>query len=136
MKKTYDLRGGQGPLIRLLGFDIEAFAHMVAYRLLIFASIIYGIALLLSTQYPQLASSVVALTVIVWALYTVELFEFIKGLALVQSKGLAFGRFIGSYREIKLKGASRPMLALLSAAPYFAVVAWLAGFVAMLIWWH
>lgn len=136
MKRTYDLRGKQASIARLLGFDMEAFVHMIAYRLLIFASIIYGIALLLAAMYPQFGTAVVLLTAIVWILYTVELFEFIKGIAMVQSKGLVFGRFLESYREIKLRDASRPMLAALSIAPYAAVAVWAAGLVAMLIWWH
>ena len=136
MKRTYDLRGRQSSIFRLLGFDPEGFMHTLIYRVLIFLAIIYGIVLLLANEYHQFYFAVVPLTAAVWILFTFELFEFIKGMAMAQTKGLAFGKFTGTYREVQLKKASSAQTFAFTAAPYIAVIIWLLGFAAMIMWWH
>ncbi|MDE1825409.1 MAG: hypothetical protein KGH61_03475 [Candidatus Micrarchaeota archaeon] len=136
MKRTYDLRGRQSSIFRLARFDPEGFLHALIYRILIFLSIVYGLVLLLANQYPQLYLAIAPLTAAVWILFTFELFEFIKGIALAQTKGLAFGRFQSTYREVQLRHAPHAQIFAFTIAPYLAVIIWLLGFAAMVMWWH
>ncbi len=132
--KLKDRRGSQSRIGRLASFYMEGFIHMLFYRILIPVSIIYGLVIIAWLFVPALGPAVKALTIAVWALFTPQLFETIKGLALAQSRGMAFGHlnpeFVAVYRARYGKSYS-----IIKAAPYAVLAIWLAGFIAMVIWW-
>lgn len=133
-KKTYDMRGRQGNLFRLLGFDKEAFIHMIAYRALIFYSIPYGVLMLISLVYANLAAYTWLLTAVFWILVTPQLYETMKAFSLISSRGLAFGHLSESYVYLEKAKYSRSG-SLYKPIPYIAMLIWIAGFIALLLWW-
>ncbi|MDG6931401.1 MAG: hypothetical protein JRN26_07990 [Nitrososphaerota archaeon] len=134
MSKRKDRRGPQSRIGRLASFYMEGFIHMLFYRILVPVSIIYGALVLAWMLYPPLGLAVKALTIAVWVLFTPQLFETVKGLALSRSRGMAFGHlneeFKALYRARYGNGGWY-----LGAAPYVVLAVWLVGFVAMVVWW-
>ncbi len=133
-KKTYDMRGKQANIARLWHFDREGFIHMVAYRALIFYSIPYGILLIVSLFYTNLAHYTGILTIIFWILITPQLYETVKAFSLISSRGLAFGHLSEGYIYLSKSKYSRSGT-LYKPIPYIAMLLWLAGFIALLFWW-
>lgn len=133
-KKTYDMRGRQANIARLRPFYNEGFIHMLFYRVLIFASVIYGVVLLLSLAYPQLALAAKVSTAIIWILFTPQLFETLKGFSLISSRGMAFGHLSEEYTILVRKKYGRNA-SVYAYVPYAAMVLWAIGFIAMLVWW-
>ncbi len=134
-KRLHDMRGRQANMLRLAAFDIEALVHMLFYRLLVFFGIVYGAAMLLSFAYAPLGGLIKPLTVLVWILFTPQIYETAKVFALTSSGGLAFGRFNKEHVYVmKAKyGKSSSFLLLI---PYVTLLLWAAGFLAMLAWWN
>ena len=133
-KKTYDMRGRETSIARLSSFYPEGFIHMLFYRILIFVSVIYGIVLLLSLSDAQLAYAAKALTAAVWVLFTPQLYESAKGFAMIASRGLAHGHLSGEYTHMMKTKYGKSAAAFL-IVPYLAMILWIAGFAAMLLWW-
>lgn len=133
-KKLYDMRGRQANIARLSRFHKEGFIHMLFYRILVFVSILYGIVLLLFFAYPQLSLLSKALTAIVWILLTPQLYETAKGFSIISTKGLAQGHLSKEYRFL-MKSKYGKSGGIYNVVPYAAMVVWVAGFVAMLVWW-
>jgi hypothetical protein len=133
-KRTFDMRGNQLAIGRLRHFDKEGFVHMVAYRILIFYAIIYGILLLSSFVYFWLASDVKWLTVIFWILITPQLYETVKAFSLISSRGLAFGHLSKEHVYL-MKSKYSKTGSIFVFIPYAAMFLWAVGFIALLLWW-
>ena len=134
-KKTFDMRGSQKNIARLSHFDTEGFIHMVFYRALIFYSIIYGVLLLASIVYIQLAPYSKPLTIIFWILITPQLFETVKAFSLISSRGLAFGH-LSKERVSIMKTKYSKTGSVYKTLPYIAMILWVIGFVALILWWN
>ena len=133
-KKTYDFRGSQARIFRLYGFQKGGLVHALFYRILIFASIAYGILLLGALVYSGLGLYVKAATAIIWILLTPQLFAAMKAFALTSTHGKAFGRFSDSYSELVAQKRKLSDMAY-KALPYFVLAVWAVFFVLMLRWW-
>ncbi|MEM3671117.1 MAG: hypothetical protein QW767_05160 [Thermoprotei archaeon] len=134
-KKLLDLRGRQTNIGRLVGFHREAFVHMLFYRILAPFSIPYGIILIATLFYPGLSTITKAMTIVEWILFTPQLFESVKAFSIISTNGLSSGHLNGSFKFLALKRFGRPS-PLYSALPYAALALWVAGFIAMVGWWH
>ncbi len=136
MGESIDTRGGEGRIARVLGFDTGAFVHMLAYRVLIFASLATGIAILATALLFQgsLESAYIeALVLVVWALFTVEVYAVAKAAVLIASRGRFSPDLNRSF--VSASGGS-PWLGLVCAgAPYAATAAWVIGFAAIFAMW-
>jgi hypothetical protein len=133
-KKVYDFRGKQSNISRLTRFDPEAFVHMLFYRVLIPVSIIYGIVLLASLVFSGLELAVKALTVIIWILFTPQVFETAKAVSVTGSRGMAFGHLNESYLFILRTRYSKKAGAY-TLFPYLVLALWVVGFISMVAWW-
>jgi hypothetical protein len=134
-KKLYDMRGSQASIYRLVNFDIEGFVHMLFFRILIFASAIYGALLLLSFVTYIPATLVKLFTVVVWILITPQFFESAKLVSMMSTKGLSFGHF--SQEHVFLEKSKYGInTTFFDVMPYAVMMLWVLGFLIMLIWWN
>ena len=136
MKETYDTRGRQRNILRLLGFDIEGFVHMAAYRILIFASAIIGIAILGTMIFaPQYINTgyIEVMVLVVWALITPHVYETAKAFALIASRGLSSPDVNQSFVNFAVKNKSA--LAAYRAFPYGILAVWVLGFIIISAMW-
>jgi hypothetical protein len=133
-KKVYDFRGKQSNISRLIRFDPEAFVHILFYRLLIPVSIIYGVVLLASLAFAGLGLVAKTLTIIVWILFTPQVFETAKAISVTGSRGIAFGHLNESYRFI-LRTRYSKKAGGYSLFPYLILALWVIGFIFAVVWW-
>jgi hypothetical protein len=134
-KQVYDLRGKQTSIGRLLGFDKEAFIHMLFYRVLIIVSIIAAIAFVLGYAIGIPSAVFKLLFVLVWVLFTPQVYETAKGISVIATKGFVFGHLNKSYLATASKHGKRAMDPLYKLMPYTALVLWLAGLAALSYLW-
>jgi hypothetical protein len=126
--KTKDLRGPQRRIARLIPFHLEGFIHVLAYRILVPLMILWGLLIIAYLTAPALGPAVV------WVLWTPQLYEVAKGLALAWSRGMAFGKLNEEFAHLYRKRyRARTGLRVL---PLFFLVVWLVGFVIMLVGWQ
>jgi hypothetical protein len=133
-KNLYDVRGKTTNISRLASFDQWAFLHMVFYRIAIFASIAYGILVLLWYAVPGLDFEVKVATALIWILFTPQVFAARKAIVMTLSKGMAFGHLNTEF-EKTYKAKYHPLGGALIVLPYIATAIWILGFFAMLVWW-
>jgi hypothetical protein len=141
-KKTKDLRGPQRRIARLMPFHFEGYIHVLAYRILVPIMILWGLLIivyLLATGGGGQASGwlgtlLKVVTAVVWVLWTPQLFEVAKGLALAWSRGMVFGKLNEEFAHLYRKryGAKTGLRVL----PALFLVIWLAGFVLMIVGWQ
>jgi hypothetical protein len=133
-KVLRDLRGPQRRIGRLLGFSFEAWIHVAAYRVQIPLSVLYALLMGVSLVVPGVDRAVEIATAVIWVLWTPQLFEVVKGLALAWSRGMAFGHmneeFASLYRARYARHAG-----LLRILPFAFLVVWTAGLVVLLVRW-
>ena len=134
-KKLTDMRGPQRRILRLLSFYFEAFLHMFTNRIMVFLSMVYGIVTIAYVAFlPELGVTLKILTAVVWVLWTPQFFEALKGLALVWSRGMAFGHLNEEFAHLYRKRYhKRPGVYV--AFPFVVLALWAAGFVVMLMRW-
>lgn len=147
-KKLMDLRGPQTRIGRLVPFIFEGWLHMLFYRIMVPLSILYGLAIIAYLELTEaggLEAGEVAvpgpwgvalkvLTMIVWVLWTPQLFEVAKGLSLAWSRGMAFGHLNKEFAALYRKRYGKRS-GLFIAFPYVALILWIAGFVILLVRW-
>ena len=133
-KRLTDLRGPQSRIGRLVSFSFEAYLHMFTNRVMVFLSLAYAVSIAAYLLFPGLGTLLKVLTAAVWLLWTPQFFEALKGLALVWSRGLAFGHLNGEFAALYRKRYGRRP-GLYAAFPFVALAAWAAGFVIMLARW-
>jgi hypothetical protein len=134
-KTLKDLRGPQGRISRLLSFYPGAYLHMLFYRIAVPLTLLYALTILLYLLRPGLGSVLKIFTLVLWALWTPQLFAVAKGLSLAWTRGMAFGQlnpeFAALYRR-RYPGKS----GLYAALPYAVLALWVLGFAALLLRWH
>jgi hypothetical protein len=134
VKKTYDARGSQHMLSRTWKFDKEAYWHMHAYRILIFVSFVFGIAVIVTALLlPQALDSAVlrVLVLIVWILFTAQVFATAKAASLIFSGGLSSSYLNKSFLSFAV--GKKRSLAFYRAFPYIVLAVWLIAFI-FLVW--
>lgn len=134
-KQVYDLRGRQASIGRLLGFDKEAFVHMLFYRILIAVSIIAAVAFILDYAIGIPKTIFESLFILVWVLFTPQVYETAKGLSIIATKGFILGQLNKSYLATANKHRNRSFDQLYKLMPYTALVLWLAGLVTLSYMW-
>ena len=133
-KRLTDLRGPQSRIGRLLSFYFEAYLHMFTNRIMVFLSLIYAACIAAYLLVPGLGTLLKVLTVAVWLLWTPQFFEALKGLALVWSRGMAFGHLNSEFAYLYRKHYGKRSGAY-SAFPFVVLALWAAAFVVMLARW-
>ncbi|HTP59609.1 MAG TPA: hypothetical protein VMM82_11870 [Spirochaetia bacterium] len=133
-KKTKDLRGPQGRIGRLVGFHVEGYIHVLAYRILVPLMIVWAVLIIAYLASPGLGTLLKVVTAVVWVLWTPQLFEVAKGLALAWSRGMVFGKLNEEFAHLYRKryGAKTG----LGILPVLFLLVWLAGFVVMIVGWQ
>jgi len=134
-KASRDLRGPQVRIGRLLRFHPEAFIHVLAYRIMVPLTILFGAVVLLSVFLPGLGAVLKIFTAVIWILWTPQLFEVAKGLSLAWTRGMAFGRLNEEFAHLYRKRYGKRTGAYI-AFPYIVLALWAAGFVVLLRWWQ
>ncbi len=134
-KKTYDMRGHQANIARLFVFDKEGFVHMLFYRILIFYSVVYGLAVLVFLTYGLSPLLLKAMTAVLWIFFTPQVYETAKGFSLIGSKGLAFGHLSEEYIFLA-KNKYHKGVSIFPTVTTVAFAMWIIGFVMMLLWWN
>ncbi len=133
-KETYDARGSQERILRLAKFDKTALWHMLSYRIFIFVSFIVGFAILasalLNASYLD-STTVRVLTLLVWLLFTSQIYATAKAMVLIASRGLASDYINKSF--LNFAGQKRRLHSAYGAFPYIVLAVWLIGF-AILFW--
>ena len=129
-KKLRDLRGPQSRISRLARFHFEGFIHVLAYRIMVPLTILYGLLIVAYLLAPGLGALLKVVTAVVWALWTPQLFEVAKGLALAWSRGMVFGRLNDEFAHLYRK-RYRARTGL-RALPWLALAVWVAGFIVMI----
>lgn len=135
MKDVYDIRGRQTSILRLARFDGEALVHMLFYRALIFAApmaaLFIAASLFSQNQAVILASRLLVL--LVWILFTPQLFSALKAFSLVSSGGAAFGRFSEAFARTHRE--SLGSAAVYKVIPYAGMAVWITAFLALAFMW-
>lgn len=129
-----DLRGPQARIGRLARFHMEGFIHIVAYRTMVPLTILWGLLIIAYLLAPGLGTALKVVTAVVWVLWTPQLFEVARGLALAWSRGMAFGKLNAEFAHLYRKryGAKNGLKAL----PFVFLAIWLAGFIVMIVGWQ
>lgn len=133
-KRLTDLRGPQSRIGRLLPFSFEAWLHMLTNRVMVFLSLVYAVFIGLYLLVPGLGTVLKILTAVVWLLWTPQFFEALKGLALVWSRGMAFGHLNPEFAHLYRKRYAK-RTGVYAVYPFVVLAAWAAGFVVMLVRW-
>jgi hypothetical protein len=133
-KRLTDLRGPQSRIGRLLSFYFEAYLHMLTNRIMVFLSMLYAVVIVLYFLVPGLGTLLKIVTAGVWLLWTPQFFEALKGLALVWSRGMAFGRLNPEFAHL-YRVRYRKKSGVYAAFPFVVLAAWAAGFVVLLVRW-
>lgn len=136
-KSTYDVRGYQSRIFRLFCFDKEGLLHMVFYRMAIFVAVLLAASMVLSAVYsghsaPFISYSKV-LFMLLWILFTPQLFETFKAISLISSRGIVFGRLNRSFMKYGVHKSRT--YAVLGALPYAVLLIWALGFIGLVWLW-
>ena len=133
-KRLTDLRGPQSRIGRLVSFSFEAWLHMVTNRVMVFLSMLYAVLVVVYLLVPGLGTLLKVATAVLWVLWTPQFFEALKALALVRTRGLAFGHLNGEFAHLyRMRYRKRP--GPYRVFPFVVLLVWAAGFVLMLLRW-
>ncbi len=133
-KQLYDVRGRQMNIFRLARFYKEGFVHAFFYRVLVLVAPLYGILILTSLIFAYPAWIIPIFTLVVWVLFTPQIFETAKGAAMIRSGGADFNRFNEEYRfTIKVNYGKKQGYGVL--LPFIVLAVWILGFVVFL-WYN
>jgi hypothetical protein len=130
-----DLRGPQRRIGRLLRFSGEAFLHVLVYRIMVPLTILFGALIFTYLFVPGLGAALKVSTAVIWVLWTPQLFEVAKGLALAWTRGMAYGRLNEEFAHLYRKRYGKKT-GIFVAFPFIVLALWTAGFVVMLVWWQ
>jgi len=133
-KKTKDLRGPQTRIGRLTRFYLEAYIHVLTYRIMVPLVVLYGLAVFAYLLFPGLGLLLKLFTLVMWVLWTPQFFEIAKGLSLAGSRGIAFGHLNEEFAHLYRKRYPHAMGGYL-AFPYVVLALWAAGFIVVLVRW-
>ncbi len=134
-KRLRDLRGPQARIVRLARFLPEGFIHVLAFRIKIPLAILYGLLIIAFLLNPGLGAALKVATAVIWILWTPQLFEVAKGLALAWSRGMAFGKLNPEFASLYRKRYGGKA-GLYRALPFIVLAGWAAGFILMIARWQ
>ncbi len=134
-KHVYDVRGRQSMIFRLYCSDKEAFVHMVFYRIaIIFAFILIASMVWSALQYGTALTIVTQRLIIIEGIFFVpQIFESVKALVIIMTKGVVFGELNASFVRFGVK--RRRIYLLYRLFPYIVIVLWAALLVWLGIMW-
>ncbi len=134
-KEIYDVRGGQSKLFRLLRFDTEGLVHLVFYRIAIVIAALMVISMAIGVKYVQtpFINATRVLMLLLWIMFTPQLFETIKAMSLIASRGVVFGKLNPSFMSQVKRNTS--MDGLLYALPYVVLAVWAVGLIGLVKLW-
>ena len=130
IKSTYDTRGRQRNVLRLVHFDREGLAHILSYRVLAFLTIITGFVVLyaiLSGSSIWMAAAKILIG-IVWLLFGIELYSVYKAFGIIATKGIVFGRLNESFLNSEVR--EKRWYGLIKAAGPLLIIVWYVLFAA------
>jgi hypothetical protein len=130
-----DLRGPQIRILRLARFLPEGFIHVLAFRIKVPLAILYGLLIIVYLLVPGAGTVLKVATAVIWVLWTPQLFEVAKGLALAWSRGMAFGKLNPEFARLYRKRYGK-WPGLYRALPFLVLALWAAGFILMLARWQ
>lgn len=133
--ESYDIRGRQAGILRLYSFDKEGLIHMVFYRIAVFLALILAASIMIGIVYYSNPFTKITkiLILLIWILFTPQIFETGKATAIIMSRGVVFGRLNKSFLKY---GAKRERVYVIySLLPYIIVLIWALGFIEMLALW-
>lgn len=135
MAESYDVRGRQSSILRLYGFDKEGLLHMVFYRAAIFVAVLLIASIALGVAYAHTPFTIYTeiLMLVMWVLFTPQLFETFKASSIIASGGVVFGRLNASFMRFGVR--RKPWFVIYSAVPYVAMAVWACGFVILAYLW-
>jgi hypothetical protein len=134
-KVLLDLRGPQRRIGRMAPFTLEGFLHVVVYRIQVPLTILYALFILAYLAFGGLGIGLKIFTAVLWVLWTPQLFEVAKGLALAFSRGMAFGNLNPEFAQLYRRRYHKRS-GVYVAFPFVVLVLWVAGFVLMIARWH
>jgi hypothetical protein len=134
-KTLGDLRGPQRRIARLLHFYPGAYIHMLFYRIAIPLTILYGPTILFYFMYPAAGPVLKVFTVLLWILWTPQLFGVAKGLSLAWTRGMVFGHLNPEFAALYRKRYPK-RTGIFAAFPYAVTALWAAGFVILVLRWR
>ena len=134
-KEIYDVRGGQSKLFRLLRFDTEGLVHLVFYRIAIVIAALMVISMAVGVKYVQtpFINATRVLMLLLWVMFTPQLFETIKAMSLIASRGVVFGRLNPSFMSQVKRNTGMDVL--LYALPYVVLAVWVVGLIGLVKLW-
>ena len=134
-KEIYDVRGGQSKLFRLLRFDTEGLVHLVFYRIAIVIAALMVISMAIGVKYVQtpFINATRVLMLLLWIMFTPQLFETIKAMSLIASRGVVFGRLNPSFMSQVKRNTGMDVL--LYALPYVVLAVWAVGLIGLVKLW-
>ncbi len=129
-----DLRGPQRRIGRLIPFHLEGYIHVLFFRIMIPLMFLWALLIIAYLIVPGLGMAMKVATAVIWVLWTPQLFEVAKGLALAWSRGMVFGKLNPEFAYLYRKryGAK----GWLAALPYAFLVVWAAAFIVMIVRWQ
>ena len=134
---SYDVRGRQSRIFRLFCFDKEGLAHMTFYRIAIVIALLMLISMVIGLTYSSYHTPFIngtrVLFLLLWILFTPQLFETGKAAAVIASRGIVFGRLNQSFMKYGIQ--KRRSYIALKAIPYVVMLVWAVGFVGLLRLW-
>ena len=123
-------------MYRVSRFDKEAYWHMQSYRILLVLSFLFGLGIIaVALVLPQALSSVVVrlIVLMLWILFTAQVFATAKAASLIFSGGLSSKYLNSSFLNFVV--AKKRLLPVYRAFPYFVLAVWLIGFILLLWIW-
>lgn len=129
-----DLRGSQSRILRLARFHVEGFIHVLAYRIMVPLMVLWALLIIAYLLAPGLGIALKVLTAVIWVLWTPQLFEVAKGLALAWSRGMVFGKLNEEFAHLYRKRYGGKSA--FSALPWVFLAVWAAAFIAMIARWQ
>ena len=134
-KNSYDVRGSQSRIFRLFCFDKEGLVHMTFYRIAIFVAILLVASMAVGVVYAKtpFINSTRVLIALLWILFTPQLFETVKAMAVIASSGIVFGRLNESFMKYGVKKNSS--YAILGVLPYLVLMVWAIGLLGVIKLW-
>jgi hypothetical protein len=98
-------------------------------------TILWSLLIIAYLLWPVLGGLVKIVTAAVWVLWTPQLFQVAKGLALAWSRGMAFGKLNEEFANLYRKRYGRKR-GLYLALPFIVLAVWTAGFIVMIARWQ
>ena len=134
-KTLKDLRGPQRRIQRMAPFFFEGYIHVVVYRIMIPLTLLYALFIIAYLAFGGLGTGLKIFTAVIWVLWTPQLFEVAKGLALAWSRGMAFGHMNEEFAQMYRK-RYRKRSGVYTALPYVVLALWAVGLIVLIVRWQ